>query len=211
MSAILIFIYLQTYLKILKTYLKRVAFWYHHQKWFLTWQVVFSVTPQTILWMPSTQTFNSILKSWGGGTTLQNQGFFFKGIFDELPPLVWYYSDLFLHFFVSFFCQLLIVNFRRKSFGNFFFDERVGDGFTHFQISGTKKSFVFRKLLLVWWIFSVAVTKTHAVGAWYTGWTQPWIKFDIFSRCQLLFWVALSVYFVWERAIYDFVRQTLFD
>jgi hypothetical protein len=118
---------------------------------------------------------------------------------------------LFLHFFVSFFCQLLIVNFRRKSFGNFFFDERVGDGFTHFQISGTKKSFVFRKLLLVWWIFSVAVTKTHAVGAWYTGWTQPWIKFDIFSRCQLLFWVALSVYFVWERAIYDFVRQTLFD
>ena len=27
----------------------------------LTWQVVLSVTPQTILWMPSTHTFNSIL------------------------------------------------------------------------------------------------------------------------------------------------------
>ena len=27
----------------------------------LTWQVVLSVTPQTILWMPSTQTFNSII------------------------------------------------------------------------------------------------------------------------------------------------------
>jgi len=26
-----------------------------------SWQVVLSVTPQTILWMPSTHTFNSIL------------------------------------------------------------------------------------------------------------------------------------------------------
>lgn len=28
---------------------------------FFTWQVVFSVTPQTILWIPSTQTFSSIV------------------------------------------------------------------------------------------------------------------------------------------------------